>query len=89
MDSCYQYVLISNTRHTAASHCQQLGGQLAFIITPEEQNFIQGWIGLANNDVWLGGREINTNWMWTEGNMKYFCHTDHRDSCVSNQAIYS
>ncbi|XP_076437181.1 perlucin-like [Babylonia areolata] len=70
--SCYSIPMTEGSWADGMIVCQELGGQLAVIETPEEQHFLEGYLkrygsGLPNdNDFWVGGGDFlqEGKWIW-------------------------
>ncbi|XP_069463262.1 brevican core protein isoform X2 [Ambystoma mexicanum] len=73
---CYRHILTRKSWEDAETYCRDLGGHLASIITPEEQNFLNNkykeyqWIGL--ND-----RTIEGDFQWSDGNPTLYENWHH------------
>lgn len=61
----------------AAEKCEEIGGHLVTIKTPEEQQFIQSLIsGMTKNQYWLGAYRENTYFKWVDGTVVEYANWD-------------
>jgi hypothetical protein len=65
----HQYLLIKDaaTWHVAKSRCEEMGGHLACIETPQEEQFVRELCG--KESVWFGAtdEEQESKWKWING----------------------
>jgi hypothetical protein len=66
----YKYFAERVTRHQARKRCEDMGGYLVCVETPEERRFIETLIGEgADEGIWLGGTDepLEGRWRWVNG----------------------
>lgn len=69
--SCYRIIAdASYDWNQAKSQCLVLNANLAWFDTAQDFDLVRGWLnGLyLTNDVWINGREQNSNWIWEFNN---------------------
>lgn len=65
----YAYVIEAVTWHIAKRRCEEMGGHLAIINTPNEQGFIFNLCRTTGNGAWVGAtdEEAEGKWKWIDG----------------------
>lgn len=70
-NACYRIIAdASYDWNQAKSQCLVLNSNLAWFDNPQDFDLVRGWLnGLyLTNDVWVDGREQNSNWIWEYNN---------------------
>jgi hypothetical protein len=65
----YAFIPDKVTWHVAKKLCEDLGGHLVDIETPEEEQFVMQLCGMHTQSAWLGAtdEEVEDQWHWTNG----------------------
>lgn len=67
----HEYALIPDkvTWHVAKRRCEEMGGHLVCIETPDEEQFVLKLCGTQSQSVWMGAsdEEAEDNWQWVNG----------------------
>lgn len=65
----HQYALIREnvSWHKAKNLCEQMGGHLACLETPQESAFVADLLKKSGTDAWIGCSDEEGEWKWING----------------------
>ncbi|CAL8329237.1 unnamed protein product [Merluccius merluccius] len=85
---CY-YRLLAVTSVLSQDHCRSLGGSLASIHNPQENNFLKQLVQLAGQEnVWIGAFYLQSRWRWIDGNGLYYSNWVGLSTATSYPCAY-
>ncbi|XP_042337822.1 ladderlectin-like, partial [Plectropomus leopardus] len=84
---CFLFVNTPKTWYSAEEHCNNLGGHLASVTNPREYSFLQQISG-GSSTAWLGGFNLQGQWMWIDREGFYYTNWYSPLSSSSYPCIY-
>ncbi|KAK7496256.1 hypothetical protein BaRGS_00012421, partial [Batillaria attramentaria] len=69
--TCLKLYLAEKSHSEASNHCQQEGGRLYTIKTPERKDLLKTFISLGTTSVWLDAVKAvqGGDWVWGDGDI--------------------
>ncbi|XP_041790192.1 ladderlectin-like [Chelmon rostratus] len=86
---CYKFVNSPLSWYKAEEHCNSLGAHLASVTNPREYTFLQQITQTAGQSIaWLGGFNLQGQWMWIDREGFYYTNWQTLSSTTSYPCIY-
>ncbi|XP_030285025.1 ladderlectin-like isoform X2 [Sparus aurata] len=86
---CFMFVNTPMTWYSAEEHCNILGAHLASVTNPREYSFLQQITQTAGQSIaWLGGFNLQGQWMWIDREGFYYTNWYLSSSSSSYPCIH-
>ncbi|XP_059187552.1 ladderlectin-like [Centropristis striata] len=86
---CFLYSQTAMTWHRAEEYCNSLGANLASVTNPREYIFLQQITQNARqSSVWLGGFQLQGQWMWIDREGFYYTNWYGQSSSSSHPCVF-
>ncbi|XP_059187455.1 ladderlectin-like [Centropristis striata] len=86
---CFLYSQTAMTWHRAEEYCNSLGANLASVTNPREYSFLQQITQNARqSSVWLGGFQLQGQWMWIDREGFYYTNWYGQSSSSSHPCVF-
>ncbi|XP_078020228.1 ladderlectin-like [Epinephelus lanceolatus] len=86
---CFRLISTPMSWYRAEEHCNILGAHLASATNPREYSFLQQIAGIgSSNAAWLGGFNLQGQWMWIDREGFYYTNWYSYSSSSSSLCSY-
>ncbi|KAL7404427.1 hypothetical protein ABVT39_014586 [Epinephelus coioides] len=86
---CFRVISTPMSWYRAEEHCNMLGAHLASATNPREYSFLQQIAGIgSSNAAWLGGFNLQGQWMWIDREGFYYTNWYSYSSSSSSLCSY-
>ncbi|XP_059187550.1 ladderlectin-like [Centropristis striata] len=86
---CFLYSQTAMTWHRAEEYCNSLGANLASVTNPREYSFLQQITQNARqSSIWLGGFQLQGQWMWIDREGFYYTNWYGQSSSSSHPCVF-